>query len=51
MNYWIVVEKTDTGFSAYCPDLPGCVATGMDRAAVERNMKEAVGFHLEGLRL
>ena len=50
MRYLIVIEPTATGFSAYSPDLPGCVATGASRADVERNMREAVELHLEGLR-
>ena len=50
MKYLIVVEKTDTGYSAYSPDLDGCVATGATREEVERAMREAIEFHLEGLR-
>ncbi len=50
MRYLIVVEETDTGFSAYSPDLAGCVATGISKEDVETNMKEAIEFHLEGLR-
>jgi predicted RNase H-like HicB family nuclease len=50
-RYLFVIEDTATGFSAYSPDLPGCVATGRTRKEVERRMKEAVNFHLEGLRL
>ncbi len=50
MNYLIVVEQTDTGYSAYSPDLPGCVTTGKTREEVEKNMREAIKFHLEGLR-
>lgn len=50
-EYLIVVEKTDTGFSAYSPDLPGCVSTGPTKSDVEKNMREAIEFHLEGLRL
>jgi predicted RNase H-like HicB family nuclease len=50
-RYLIVVETTGTGFSAYSPDLPGCVATGVTREEVEREMQEAVEFHIEGLRL
>ncbi len=50
MNYLIVVEKTTTGHSAYSPDLPGCVATGKTREEVEKNMSEAIEFHLDGLR-
>lgn len=48
-KYLIVIEKTSTGFSAYSPDLPGCVSTGATRDEVERNMQEAIEFHLEGL--
>jgi predicted RNase H-like HicB family nuclease len=50
MKYLIVIEPTDTGFSAYSPDLPGCVSTGATREEVERNMQEAIELHLEGLR-
>lgn len=50
MKFLIVIEKTRTGFSAYSPDLQGCVATGATRKQVEKAMKEAVEFHLEGMR-
>ncbi|HEY6167467.1 MAG TPA: type II toxin-antitoxin system HicB family antitoxin [Verrucomicrobiae bacterium] len=50
-RYLIVIEETATGFSAYSPDLPGCVATGATRAEVEREMHDAIEFHIEGLRL
>ena len=50
MKILIVVEKTDTGYSAYSPDLDGCVATGGTREEVEARMREAVALHLEGLR-
>lgn len=50
MKVLIVVEKTGTGFSAYSPDVPGCIATGGTREEVEREMREAIAFHLEGLR-
>lgn len=50
MKYLVVIEPTDTGFSAYSPDLPGRVSTGATRADVERNMQEAIELHLEGLR-
>ncbi len=46
-----MIEKTNTGFSAYSPDLPGCVATGSTTQEVEKNMREAIEFHLEGMRL
>jgi len=50
MKYLIVVEETETGYSAYSPDLEGCVATGYDREQVEKAMGEAIDFHLEALR-
>lgn len=50
MKYLIVIEQTRTGFSAYSPDLPGCVATGATREDVEREMQSAIAFHVEGLR-
>jgi predicted RNase H-like HicB family nuclease len=46
-KYLIVVEETETGYSSYLPDLNGCVATGKTREEVEREMKEAITFHLE----
>ena len=51
MKYLIIIEPTDTGFSAYSPDLPGCASTGATQEACEKNMHEAIEFHLEGLRL
>ncbi|MCP4288769.1 MAG: type II toxin-antitoxin system HicB family antitoxin [Gammaproteobacteria bacterium] len=51
MKYLVVIEETKTGFSAYSPDMDGCVATGTTKEEVEKNMKEAMDFHLEGLRL
>jgi predicted RNase H-like HicB family nuclease len=50
MQYLIVIEKTASGYSAYSPDLDGCVATGSTKQEVERNMREAIEFHVEGLR-
>ncbi len=49
MKYLIVIEQTDTGYSAFSPDLGGCVATGATAEEVERNMREAIEFHIEGL--
>jgi len=49
-KYLVVIEKTETGFSSYAPDLPGCIATGCTRDEVEKNIYEALQFHLEGLR-
>jgi predicted RNase H-like HicB family nuclease len=50
-RYLIIIESTATGFSAYSPDLPGCVATGRSRPEVEQEMHDAIEFHIEGLRL
>jgi predicted RNase H-like HicB family nuclease len=50
MRILIVVEETETGYSAYSPDVPGCVATGATREEVEATMQGAIAFHLEGLR-
>lgn len=50
MKYLVVVEPCETGFSAYSPDLPGCVSTGTTREEIERNMQEAIEFHLDGLQ-
>jgi len=50
MQYLIVIEKTPSGYSAYSPDLDGCVATGSTKQEIEQNMREAIEFHLEGLR-
>ena len=50
MKFLIVIEQTQTGFSAYSPDLPGCIATGNTHDEVEREMKAAVAFHLDGLK-
>ena len=50
MPYRIVIEKAAENYSAYAPDLPGCVATGATVAEVERGMSDAIQFHLDGLR-
>ena len=49
-RYLIIVEETPSGYSAYSPDVPGCVAAGRTRSEVEREMREAIAFHIEGLR-
>jgi predicted RNase H-like HicB family nuclease len=51
MKYLVVIELTNTGFSAYSPDVPGCVMTGATREETAKNMEEAISFHLEGLKL
>ena len=50
MRYAVVIESAGTNFSAYVPDLPGCVATGASVAEAESAIREAIEFHLEGLR-
>jgi predicted RNase H-like HicB family nuclease len=50
MRYAIVIEKAEGNFSAYVPDLPGCVATGPTVEAVEAEIRDAIRFHIEGLK-
>jgi predicted RNase H-like HicB family nuclease len=50
MRYAIVIEAAQDNYSAYVPDLPGCVATGDTIDEAERQIREAIEFHLEGLR-
>ena len=50
MKYTAVFEPTDTGFSVYLPDLPGCISTGATRDEAECNIREAIELHLDGLR-
>ena len=49
MRYAIVIEKADENYSAYVPDLPGCVSTGRTVEEVKQNMAEAIQFHIQGL--
>jgi predicted RNase H-like HicB family nuclease len=50
MRYAVVIEKAENNFSAYVPDLPGCVATGATMEEVEQEIRDAIAFHLEGMR-
>jgi predicted RNase H-like HicB family nuclease len=50
MRYAIVIEKSENGFGAYVPDLPGCIAVADSVAETEKLIKEAIEFHLEGMR-
>ncbi|MBE7417011.1 MAG: type II toxin-antitoxin system HicB family antitoxin [Ideonella sp.] len=50
MRYAIVIERAEGNYSAYVPDLPGCVATGATVAEVETQVREAIAFHVEGMR-
>ncbi len=48
-RFLVIIEKANGNYSAYSPDLPGCVATGKTRLEVERNIYEAIQMHLQGL--
>jgi predicted RNase H-like HicB family nuclease len=50
MQYTVIVEKGDTSWGAYVPDLPGCIAAGETREEVLQLIREAIDFHIEGLR-
>jgi predicted RNase H-like HicB family nuclease len=50
MKYAVVIERAGDNLSAYVPDLPGCIATGNSVSEVEQLIREAISFHLEGLR-
>lgn len=50
MRYAVVIEKATANYSAYVPDLPGCVATGPTLETVETEIREAIRFHIEGLK-
>jgi predicted RNase H-like HicB family nuclease len=51
MRFAVLIDKTETGFSAHVPDLPGCVSAGETREETLRLIREAIDFHLEGMRL
>ena len=50
MTYTVIIENAGANYSAYVPDLPGCITTGTTRDETMRNMREAIEFHLEGMR-
>jgi predicted RNase H-like HicB family nuclease len=50
MQYTVIIEKSDNNYGAWAPDLPGCVTTGPTVAETLSNMREAIEFHLEGMR-
>ena len=50
MDYVVIIEKGESSYGAYVPDLPGCVAVGETREEVMQLIREAIEFHLEGLR-
>jgi predicted RNase H-like HicB family nuclease len=51
MKYVVLFEHSETNWSAYVPDLPGCIATGKTKIDTERLIREAIEFHIEGMRL
>jgi predicted RNase H-like HicB family nuclease len=51
MRYAIVIEKAEGNYSAYVPDLPGCVATGATMAEIEAEIRDAIRFHVDGLKV
>jgi len=50
-KYLYIIEKGKRNFSAYVPDLPGCISTGRTKKAIEKNIQEAIEFHIEGMLL
>jgi predicted RNase H-like HicB family nuclease len=50
-EYVVILEKGEANWSAYAPDLPGCIATGKTREATLQLMREAIEFHIEGMKL
>lgn len=50
MRYAVVIEKAEANYSAYVPDLPGCVATGGTLEEIQQEIREAIEFHIEGMR-
>ncbi len=50
MRYAVVIEKAEKNYSAYVPDLPGCVATGTSVNEVEKEIRDAIRFHIDGLK-
>ena len=50
MKYWVIIEKTRRNYSAYVTDLPGCISTGKTLADIKRNIREAIAFHIEGMK-
>ncbi len=49
-KYLAIIEKAEHNYSAYSPDIPGCIATGKSRKEAEQNIKEAISFHIQGLK-
>ena len=50
MKYAVVIERASNNYAAYVPDLPGCISTGATREETERNIRDAIELHLDGMR-
>jgi predicted RNase H-like HicB family nuclease len=50
LEYLVIIEKTDTGYSAYVPDLPGCITVGNTQQEIKDNIQQAILLHLEGMQ-
>ncbi len=50
MRYAVIIEKAESNYAAYVPDLPGCIATGATVAEVEKKIRDAIRFHIDGLK-
>ena len=50
-KYLVIIEKTRTGYSAFSPDLPGCIATARTKISIEKRMHEVIEFHIEGMQI
>ena len=50
-KYAVIIERAESNYAAYVPDLPGCIATGVNPEETEREIRDAIEFHLEGMRL
>jgi predicted RNase H-like HicB family nuclease len=50
MRYAVIIEQAEGNYSAYVPDLPGCVSTGATIGEIEQNIRDAINFHIDGLR-
>jgi len=50
MTYVVIIEDAGTNYSAYVPDLPGCISTGQTIEETTRNIQEAIAFHIDGMR-
>lgn len=50
MKFWVVIERTPRNYSAYVPDLPGCISTAKTLADIKRNIRQGIAFHVGGMK-